>query len=128
MLSLFCPHIAEEFWHRLGHKSFISLEKWPIADEKKIDEKLEKQEEQAEKLAEDINHIIRILKDKSQKVDKVYIYVLPNEVSNYKNYLEFIKKKINLELSIFAVNDKNKHDPQGRAGKAKPGKPAIYIE
>ena len=45
LLHLFCPHITEELWEKLGNKGFISLEKWPIADEKKINEKLEKQEE-----------------------------------------------------------------------------------
>ena len=39
-----------------------------------------------------------------------------------------IKKKTNLNIEIFAVNDKNKYDPQSKASKAKSEKPAIFIE
>ena len=34
----------------------------------------------------------------------------------------------NCLVSCFAVNDKKKYDPQGKASKAKPGKPGIYLE
>ena len=57
----FCPHICEELWHKLGNKTFISLEKWPRADESKIDEKFDKQEEQVKKTVEDIGNILKIL-------------------------------------------------------------------
>ena len=33
MLSPFIPHVAEEFWHRLGHESSVTLEAWPEFDE-----------------------------------------------------------------------------------------------
>ena len=39
-----------------------------------------------------------------------------------------LKKKTNLQVEIFAVNDKNKFDPEGKAGKARPNKPAVYLE
>ncbi|NLV81588.1 MAG: class I tRNA ligase family protein, partial [Synergistaceae bacterium] len=32
-LSTFAPHIAEELWHLIGNKTFISTEKWHIVDE-----------------------------------------------------------------------------------------------
>ncbi len=38
VLSPFAPHIAEEIWHELGHKTLIVAEKWPKADEKKMQE------------------------------------------------------------------------------------------
>jgi len=126
ILHPFCPHIAEELWHKLGNKTFISLEKWPKADESKIDEKFDKQEEQVKKTIEDINNILRIMKEK--EVKKIYLYVIPNELKIYQEEKENMLKSLNLALEIFAVNDKNKHDPQGKASKAKPGKPAIYIE
>jgi hypothetical protein len=37
MFSLFCPHASEELWEKIGNKDFISLNGWPIFDEKKID-------------------------------------------------------------------------------------------
>jgi leucyl-tRNA synthetase len=54
LISPFCPHIAEELWHKLGNKSFISLEKWPETDESKIDKKLEEEEKAIEKLVEEL--------------------------------------------------------------------------
>ncbi len=121
LLSPFCPHITEELWSKLGHRDFISLADWPVCDEKKIDEKLEQQEKQVEKLKEDINNIKRIIESRGEKKDKVYVYVLPKELELYKDAgIENVK--------VFSVADKSKYDPQGKAGKAKPGKPAIYLE
>ena len=37
-------------------------------------------------------------------------------------------KKTNIKIEIFAVNDKNKYDPENKSTRAKPGKPAIYLE
>jgi leucyl-tRNA synthetase len=124
LLSPFCPHICEELWNKIGNKKFISLEKWPVADEKKIDEKFEEQEKQVEKIVEDINNILRIVGAKK----KVSIYTIPNEKEIYFSSVDLIKKKTNLDVRVFAVNDKSKYDPENKAKKAKPGKPAIYLE
>ena len=129
MLSVFCPHMAEELWEKLGNKNFISLEKWPIADEKKIDESLERQEEMVEKLSEDINHVLRIVKEKENKEMKnVFVYVLPNEIGNFERSLELIKKRTNLNVRFYAVNDTEKYDPDNKSKKVKPGRPGIYLE
>jgi len=127
LISPFCPHIAEELWNKLGNKSFISLEKWPESDESKIDKKLEEEEKTIEKLVEDINNVIRIVKEKQKDVKKVFVYTLPQEKQMYLGNIELIKKKMNLEIEIFAVNDKNKYDPENKSSKAKPGKPGIYL-
>ncbi|PIZ80009.1 leucine--tRNA ligase [Candidatus Pacearchaeota archaeon CG_4_10_14_0_2_um_filter_31_10] len=128
LLHPFCPHITEELWEKLGGKNFISLESWPKADEKKINDKFEQEEKAVENLGGDINNVLKIMKEKSNKKSlKVYIYVLPNELSLYKNSSDLIKKKTGLDVEIFAVNDKNKYDPENKSGKTKPGKPAIYL-
>ena len=54
LLTPFCPHIAEELWSNLSNEDFISLSKWPIADESKINPQLEEQERYAKDLSEDI--------------------------------------------------------------------------
>jgi leucyl-tRNA synthetase len=126
LISPFCPHIAEELWHELGNKTFISVEKWPEADEKKINPEFERQEMMSEKLIEDINNIVKLLKEKGTSAKKVYVYTLPKEREDFNE--EAIKKRLNMEIKIFSVSDKNKYDPQNKAGKAKPGKPAIYLE
>ncbi|MFH0752747.1 MAG: leucine--tRNA ligase [archaeon] len=125
LLSLFCPHLAEELWEKIGNKSFVSLQAWPKADEKKIDKKLEEQEKAIDKLTEDINHVVRLVKGKKEKV---YIYVLPQEKNLYEDNLELLEKKIELKIKVYAVNDKDKYDPENKSKKTKPGKPAIYLE
>ena len=125
LLSPFCPHIAEELWERLGNKKLISLSEWPKAG--KIDENLEKAEEAFEKIVEDVNHIVNLIKEKEDKdVSKIFIYVMPNELGNYD--VKELNKRLNKEVKVFAVNDSKKHDPEGKSKKAKPGKPGIYVE
>jgi leucyl-tRNA synthetase len=34
LLAPFAPHIAEELWHDLGHKTSVHLSEWPVHDEK----------------------------------------------------------------------------------------------
>jgi len=38
LLSPFAPHITEELWEKMGHKQKINQEKWPVYDEKMIQE------------------------------------------------------------------------------------------
>ena len=129
LLLPFCPHVAEELWEKLGNENFISLEKWPISDDKKINLTFDIQEKAVEKLIEDINNVGKIVEEKTgKKKSKVFVYVLPNELENYSSNFELIKKKINFEIKIFAVNDKNKYDPENKSGKVKVGRPGIYLE
>jgi len=126
LMSVFCPHIAEELWHKIGHKNFISLEKWPEFNEEKIDKKLEEQERAVEKLKDDIINIMKIV---GKKKPKVYIYVLPNELQIYKDAIDIIKISTDTkEVKVFAVNDKKKYDPKGKSKKVKIGRPGIYLE
>ncbi|MEM3405467.1 MAG: leucine--tRNA ligase [Candidatus Pacearchaeota archaeon] len=129
LLSPFCPHITEELWNKLGNKNFISLEKWPVADESKINEKFEEEEKIIDKTVEDIKNIMKILKEKNNKeAKKVFLYVIPNEIELYNREKKKLEKELNLNIQIFSVNDKNKYDPQNKSQKAKPNKPSIYIE
>lgn len=129
LISPFCPHITEELWEKIGNKPFISLASWPIYDEKKINEELEKQEQQVNQTIGDIKNIIKIMREKQNKnAGKVYLYLIPKEIPIYQRFKEMIEKSLGLNLEIFAVNDSKKYDPQNKAQKAKPGKPAIYLE
>ena len=62
---------------------------------------------------------IEYIKKLTGKSGKVYIYVLPNEKDFYSGLGG---------IEVFAVNDKDKHDPEGKSKKVKPGRPGIYIE
>jgi len=127
LIAPFCPHLAEELWEKTGNKSFVSLESWPKCDEKKIDENIEKRETALQNTITDIIKILEFLKQKQNKeAKKIYLYALPNEKGWYE--AKTLEKHVNKEISVFAMNDKNKHDPQNKASKAKPGKPAIYVE
>ena len=116
LLHPFCPHITEELWEKIKSKGFIVKSNWPKPEEQKIDASFDKQEQAIEKLKSDIEHIKKLTeKNKS----KIYVYVLPNELNIYKE----VKN-----IKLFAVNDKNKYDPENKSKKAKPKKPAIYLE
>ena len=123
LLSPFCPHLAEELWEIIGNKPFISTASWPKTDESKINEKFEKEEESTDKAVSDITNILKLIKTETKKV---YLYVLPNDLEFYN--VEDISRRVNKEVTIFKVNDKNKYDPENKSKKAKPNKPAIYIE
>ena len=75
----------------------------------------------------DILNVLRIVREKSGiDADNVYMYVMPFELANYNE--EVLSKKVGKKVNVFAVNDKKKYDPEGKASKAKPGKPGIFVE
>jgi len=126
LLSPFCPHVSEELWEKIGNKEFISLSNWPISEERKINEFYEKQDEANEKVASDINNLLRIFESRGENKEKVYIYTLPGEKDLYDS--EELKTKTGRPVEIFEVKDSNKHDPNNISKKAKTGKPGIYLE
>ncbi|PIO08604.1 leucine--tRNA ligase [Candidatus Pacearchaeota archaeon CG10_big_fil_rev_8_21_14_0_10_34_12] len=128
MLSPFCPHISEEIWEKLGNKTFICDVSWPKADEKKIDEKFGQEEKALDKAISDALNVVNIIKTKGGKTEKLYLYVLPNEIDLYTENMKVIEKRTNLKVMVYAVNDKSKYDPENKSKKVKPGKPGIYIE
>ncbi|MBI4440218.1 leucine--tRNA ligase [Candidatus Woesearchaeota archaeon] len=67
IMSVFAPHISEELWEKLGHKNFISLEKWPIYDEALIDQKAEAMEEIVSSVVKDIMQVLELAKIKEPK-------------------------------------------------------------
>ena len=127
LLSPFAPHVAEELWHAsLGYDTFASNSSWPKEDNSKINDLIDKAEESFEKTVADVQNVLKIVKDKSGNANHVYIYAIPSEVRIFDS--DVLSKRIGIEVSVFAVNDKNKYDPTGKSSKAKPGKPAIYVE
>ncbi len=69
VLSPFAPHLAEELWHQLGNKSFISLEKWPSFKEEFIDKKVLYIDSMIANICSDIEHIKKLAKiDKPEHI------------------------------------------------------------
>lgn len=125
LLAPFTPHLSEELWEMLGNKGFISLEKWPKFDSKKINEKIEEEESLIENTLADIRNVMKLIKIKASKI---FLYAIPKEKELFVKNKKLFEKDFKLEINIYAVNDKDIYDPQGKAKKAKPGKVAIYIE
>ena len=126
MISPVMPHLAEELWNRLGRANLVVQEGWPKVREDAIHDELEIAEKQVEKTVSDIVNVIGLIKDKKGEVEKVYLYVLPKEVVHYNGTI--LSKRIGKKVAVFAVNDTNIYDPQGRSKKVKPGRPSIYVE
>ncbi len=75
MAAPIMPHVAEEFWERLGKKKFVDdaslvvSARFPKADEKQIDFRLEMGEAYLQNVMEDIRHICALIKkDKPESI------------------------------------------------------------
>jgi len=128
LISVFAPHISEELWNKfIDDKNLISVSSWPVADNSKINENIDRAEENFERTVSDIQNVLKIIRDKQNKdTSHVYLYVIPNELRNFDSSL--LSKRLGVNVSVFAVNDSKKYDPFGKSSKTKPGKPAIYAE
>ena len=126
LFSVFCPHVAEELWEKLGNKKFVSLSEWPVADDKKINDEFDKKDRAVDRVVSDILNVLKILKERGNEGEKIYLYVLPSEKEIYSS--EELTKRVGKEFEVFSVNDKNKYDPEKKSSKARPGKPGIFVE
>jgi len=107
ILSPVIPHTCEELWEKLGEKPFVSLQKWPEANEKFINPKLEKREELIMQTLSDIKEIIRLIK-KSPK--KIHIYIAPIwKYEVYKTLLKGVKDKKHAISRIMKNPEIRKH-------------------
>ena len=121
MMQPITPHLAEELWSKIGKKEFVSLQPWPKHKAKKFEDT----EEVLKNTMNDIRRLVQLVK---KQLKKATIYVIPKELSLYKEANDFLSKELRLEVTIFASNDKKAHDPMKKAAKAKPGRPSLYLE
>jgi len=133
MLSVFCPHITEELWSKLGHKNFISLSKWPVVDKVKLKVKKKKVDlhsnvvEQVKNILEKVSVGSRSGSPKLRNAGrKVFLYVMPFEVE--KLDVKKIAKEIGKDVKIFSTADKKKYDPKNMSKRARPGLAGVYLE
>jgi leucyl-tRNA synthetase len=122
-LAPFTPFMCEELWQEIGKKGFISLAEWPKA-EKEVNEEVLQLEEFVKKLYEDVKEVVKL----TGKNESLYVYVAsPKELEYYQTAEEFLKelgfKKVEIVLASKAT-----YDPEGKAKRAKFGKPGIYVE
>lgn len=129
LLHPFCPHLTEEYWEKFGGESLVSLSSWPTAEEGKINKQFEQAEVQANKLVTDIVTIAQIIQEKDGKrPERAFVYVIPPEKTALKEMERELSKRTQLPVTVYAVTDTDKHDPEGKASKAKPGRAGIYLE
>jgi len=100
LLSPFCPHISEELWHRLGHKKFLSLGRWPKYNIKYINDVIEYEEEYIKNVKKDIQNVYNIIKRKGQ----VTLFVAHKwKYDLFKKLREIIKKTRDMNEIISKV-------------------------
>ncbi|MBR0369648.1 MAG: leucine--tRNA ligase [Methanobrevibacter sp.] len=75
LLAPFTPHTCEELWSKYGGEGFVSVAKWPEADESLISLEIEKSEELVQNLIKDINQIKKMV---GEDAEKVHIYLAPD--------------------------------------------------
>jgi len=101
LLSPFAPHTAEELWHQIGNKTFISVESWPKFDAKKINDEFELEEKLLGDIISDVREVMtlaNIAKPKKVifiiaddwKVD--FLNAVKSEIEKTRNSGEIMKK------------------------------------
>ncbi|MBN2042741.1 MAG: leucine--tRNA ligase [Candidatus Aenigmarchaeota archaeon] len=75
MFSPFAPHVCEEAWEIIGNEPFVSTQKWPKHDEKKIRKDMELGEESLERTKSDVAEVLKLAKIGKPK--KISLYVSP---------------------------------------------------
>lgn len=105
LLSLFAPHTAEELWHTIGNKTFVSVEKWPVADRKKIRPEIEQVLAFAEATKGDINEIQKLAK--LEKVSNVMLIIASDWKYGFmKKFKVLIEKERDIGKLIKSLVDK----------------------
>ncbi len=98
------PHTAEELWEKLGNKTFISLEKFPVYDEKLNNTVLEAGEELVNKICNDTMQIIKII---NKKPKEIRIILSPLwKYSVYSKLIKVVKKERDIKKIMFSLPQK----------------------
>jgi len=125
LLAPFAPHMSEELWGDIGNKGFASLAKWPEFDNKHINDQIKKEENLVNGAISDVRSVLKLAKIEPKMV---HIYAIPSEKNIFSENKSILERSLGLDVQVYAVNDKDIYDPQGKAKKAKPGKPALFLE
>ena len=101
MLAPFAPFICEELWSQSGESDFISVAKWPICDEAKIDVAAEEQENLVTDIMSDTSNILKAMKITPKQICyytaapwkwQVYLKVLEKTVAGEAKMNELMKE------------------------------------
>lgn len=131
LIAPLMPHVAEELWNKTGKKSFVSIEKWPVAQVEKINKRIMRLEDTYKKTREDIKQIVKLakVKEKEELMSHLCLYFATDEELEYfRASMENLKKLGFKKISLFKSFDPKIYDPQDKAKRAKFGRPGIFLE
>jgi leucyl-tRNA synthetase len=101
MLTPFAPFLCEELWSQTGEEGFISVAKWPIFDEDKIDVSAEEQENLVTDLMTDTSNILKATKITPKRMCyytaaswkwQVYLRILDKSIAGEARINELMKE------------------------------------
>ena len=121
ILSPVIPHICEEYWHRLGHQSYISLETLPEVKEGLIDDRIEAERDFIDSVIADVEEIKKVAKIEPKKI---YIYTAEPWKWEVFRAIKDISPKDAIREAMKIRKDKTTVDFVKRLLKEKP----IYME
>ncbi|UNQ72558.1 leucine--tRNA ligase [Infirmifilum sp. NZ] len=108
ILAPITPHVAEEIWEKIGKSTLIVKERWPEPELDKINEEIEKAEKIVQRVLEDIQELLRVVK--SENVREVAL-VLP---ARWKyDFLTQVKQGVGVYGKVqLAIREALKNLPQ----------------
>ncbi len=113
LISPFVPHLGEELWEMIGEKGFVSLAKFPEANEKAIDYKAIAAQEMVEQTIADVAKIKELAK--IEKPKKVIIYSpVPWKWDALKKMLSSMGEKFDFPAAMKAVMSDSKLKKHGK--------------
>ena len=93
LIAPLAPHLSEELWSMLGHKTFVSTEKMPSPNNSLINKEAEQQEELIRQIISDVAEIEKIVKIKPKKA---VIFIADDwKFSVYETVLKNKEKDVN---------------------------------
>ncbi|MEM2146676.1 MAG: class I tRNA ligase family protein, partial [Candidatus Jordarchaeaceae archaeon] len=107
LISPFTPYLAEELWHLIGKKEFVSLAEWPVYDDSKIDITAEEVENLLKNLIEDTTNIIKV----TRIIPKRICYYVAAQWK-WKAYLKTLQKSLTAKVEMKDVIKELLKDPE----------------
>ncbi|MBD3646648.1 MAG: class I tRNA ligase family protein, partial [Pseudomonadales bacterium] len=81
MLAPIAPHIAEELWQRMGHNESLAHARWPVADERYL-------QQDTVELAVQVNGKVRGAVTVASEADKDAVLQAAREINNVARHME----------------------------------------
>jgi len=116
----------QEIWSKMGNKSFVAVQPWPVADGKKIEGDALELEDIYKKTIVDIKQVKK-LAGKAPPHLCLY-FATEKELAYFNESKDHLKKQGFKKVSLYKSSDKRIHDPQNKAKRATYGRPGIYVE